>query len=236
MEVASSAVARAALIVLVGFGAVLGVALAVWSGLSDPLDDAVISVVRADAARPALGFLRPLTEAGSTWAVTGVAVALMGSMILLGLPWTGLAAGFTILAASLLNTMAKSLVARARPELLEPIVVERGFSFPSGHAALGMVTWGIVAVVVARSRLPRALRATLVLGLGALVALIGISRIYLGVHYPTDVLAGWVAGGSVVLLFGLLTRDVSSVEWRSPGGGPAAADRGEPRSDRSAQG
>ena len=48
----------------------------------------------------------------------------------------------------------KSYIARARPDLLEPIVDERGFSFPSGHAALGMVAWGILGVLVMRSRLP----------------------------------------------------------------------------------
>jgi undecaprenyl-diphosphatase len=218
-------------IVLLGFGAMLGLAIAVTSGLSDSFDEVVIGVVRADEARRALAFLRPLTEAGSTWAVTIVAVALLAGLIWRRRPWMGLAAGFTILGAAILNTMAKTLVARARPELLEPIVIERGFSFPSGHSAMGMVAWGVVAVIVARSRLPRPLRSALLLGLGVLVALIGISRIYLGVHFPTDVLAGWMAGATVIVLFALLTRGLSSAGLTSPDAAAADVDRAEPRSD-----
>ena len=57
-----------------------------------------------------------------------------------------------------------------------------------------MTAYGVLAVLVARSRLPRGVRIGLIAALGVLVFLIGLSRVWIGVHYPTDVLAGWVFG------------------------------------------
>ena len=101
------------------------------------------------------------------------------------------------------------MLSAACPDLLEPIVVEHGFSFPSGHAALSMVAYGVLGVLVMRSRLPIAVRRVIVVALGVLVLLIGLSRVWLGVHYPTDVLAGWTAGATIVLVYARLTRSVS---------------------------
>jgi membrane-associated phospholipid phosphatase len=99
------------------------------------------------------------------------------------------------------------------------MIVERGFSFPSGHSMLGMAAWGIAAVVVGRSRLPPGVRLTAVAGVVVLIGLIGLSRVYLGVHYPTDVVAGWLAGGVGVLVFAHLTRPGGpEAEPVSPGG------------------
>lgn len=202
--------------------AVLALALLVVSGLSDPVDSALIGAVREPGVAGLLAPLRQITELGSTWAVTLVAVGTAALAIAIG-PWRhGVIAALTILAASVLNAAAKVAIARERPDLLEPLVLERGFSFPSGHAALGMVAYGILAVVIGRSRLPRSARAALIAVLLVLIALIGLSRVWLGVHYPTDVLAGWVAGGVIVLLFRWFTRPVS----REPG--PAAVDVEDP--------
>ncbi len=101
----------------------------------------------------------------------------------------GLFAGFAIAGSALLNLGAKQLFARARPTLWESIAPESSFSFPSGHA-MGSMTLACVLVLLAwhtRWRWP-------VLAVSAIfVALVGLSRVYLGVHYPSDILAGWTA-------------------------------------------
>lgn len=200
----------------------------VATGIADPFDAAVIEVVRQPALDGALAWLRPVTELGSTGAVTVVALGA----ILIGLavrrPWLGLAGALTIALASVANALVKLTIARQRPELLDPIIVEHGFSFPSGHAALGMVAYGVLAVIVNRSRLARPARVAIILALGAVVALIGMSRVWLGVHYPTDVIAGWAAGAVVVLVYAAVTRRA----WPAPAAAAADGDRGAPRSDR----
>jgi undecaprenyl-diphosphatase len=204
-------ITRAAVPILAlgGVGIVVLLALAVTSGASEAFDRSIIEVVRADGLHDLLSPLRAITELGSTAAVTVIAVLTLLVGILIG-PWLhGVAGAVTIGLASLANQTLKAIIARARPDLLDPIVEERGFSFPSGHSALGMAAWGILGVLVMRSRLPLAVRRAIVALLAVVIFLIGLSRVWLGVHYPTDVLAGWTAGAVIVLLYARLTRRVS---------------------------
>lgn len=221
-------------IVLAGGGVALVIALAVGVslGLTDELDQAVIQAVRVPALQGLLAPLGIITELGSTWAITAMAAVafLVGAAI--GMWGHGLIGAFTIGLASIANSSLKLAMARERPELLEQIIVERGFSFPSGHALLGMVAYGVLAVLISRSRLPLGVRRAVIVGLVVVIGLIGLSRIWLGVHYPTDVLAGWTAGAVVVLAYAALTRRVSP----APASGAVDADPAAPRSDRPAPG
>ena len=112
------------------------------------------------------------------------------------------------------------------------MLIERGFSFPSGHSLLSMVAYGVIGVLVIRSPLPLGVRRGVVAVLAVVVLLVGLSRVWLGVHYPTDVLAGWTAGAVIVLVYARVTRSVS------PGPAVAAvdADPAAPRSDPPAPG
>ena len=202
-------------------------AVAVTNGISDPFDRSIIEAVRAEGLRGLLSPLRAITELGSTGAVMVVALITLLVGVLIG-PWLhGLIGAVTIGLASLGNETLKAIIARARPDLLDPIVAERGFSFPSGHSALGMTAWGILGVLVMRSRLPLAVRRGIVAALAVVIVLIGLSRIWLGVHYPTDVLAGWTAGAVIVLLYARLTRRVSP----EPAAAAVDADPATQRSD-----
>jgi membrane-associated phospholipid phosphatase len=192
-----------------GIAFVLVLAVLVSSDLTDAFDRSIIEAVRSERVRDLLSPLRLITELGSTGAVPAMAAVAVVLGVAIGLWRHGVAGALIILLASLLNSVLKFTIARERPDLLEPIIVERGFSFPSGHSALGMVAYGVLAVLVSRSRLPGRVRAAIVFALGVLVGLIGISRVWLGVHYPTDVLAGWIAGGVIVLVYAALTRRVS---------------------------
>ena len=91
-----------------------------------------------------------------------------------------------------LNILLKQLFARARPQLWERTVDVRFYSFPSGHAMISMVIYGLLGYLLG-SRFPKQ-RWWIYSLTVILVAIIGLSRLYLGVHWPTDIIAGYTAG------------------------------------------
>jgi undecaprenyl-diphosphatase len=96
--------------------------------------------------------------------------------------------------AGLINLGLKDLFARARPDLAEALRKASGYSFPSGHAMGSMVVLGSLAYVVASLRGRWRLRSATIAVLLASVLAIGLSRVYLGVHWISDIAAGYVAG------------------------------------------
>lgn len=98
--------------------------------------------------------------------------------------------------ALVLNECFKDFFHRARPVVAWSIGDEKTFSFPSGHSLFSLVLYGLIAYMILDRR-ARIARRSVVVGLAAgLVLGIGVSRIYLGMHFPTDVLAGYLTGGS----------------------------------------
>ena len=89
-----------------------------------------------------------------------------------------------------LNFVLKSIVQRPRPDGFR-LVAESGYSFPSGHSMVSMAFYGLVVWMVWRYEKDRILRIFLMLAFSLVIAMVGISRIYLGVHYASDVIAGF---------------------------------------------
>lgn len=99
-----------------------------------------------------------------------------------------------VIGGQLVNTLMKELFGRPRPSVVEWGTDVVTLSFPSGHAMAATVAYGSVAYLVGRLERTRAVRLT-TWGIAAfIILLIAVSRVYLGVHYPTDVIAGIVAG------------------------------------------
>ena len=95
-----------------------------------------------------------------------------------------------------LNLLLKDLFDRPRPHFEHPLVAETSHSFPSGQAMESLVVYGMLAYFAVLTIRGRGKRAVLVGGAGVLVILIGFSRVYLGAHYFSDVVGGFVAGGA----------------------------------------
>jgi len=159
---------------------------------------------------------RPLTVAMETASFVGSApflVPVIGGTALWAARWSRKIAIFlvvTCLGGSLVNTLAKGVVDRARPVFDDPIVTELGKSFPSGHAMGSLICYGALLVVLL-PRMPARFRTPVVVATAALVAVIGFSRLALGVHYLSDVLAGFILGAAWLIgsveLFGLWRRE-----------------------------
>ncbi len=138
------------------------------------------------------GFFHFMTDLGYLYGVVPVDIVLV--LLLFGRRQLRAATFATIALAgsALLNVLAKASFTRARPTLWESIAPELTWSFPSGHA-MGSAT--LAAVVIAltwhtRWRWPAGIAMV------AFVIIVGVSRVYLGVHYPSDILAGWAAASA----------------------------------------
>ncbi|MHC9085400.1 phosphatase PAP2 family protein [Luteimonas sp. RIT-PG2_3] len=126
---------------------------------------------------------------GYQWGVVPFDIALVACLAWLRRFRDSVFAAVTLGGSALLNMASKAFFARDRPSLWESIAPEHNYSFPSGHA-MGSMTLAVVLVALTwstRWRWP-VLAAMLVF-----VPMVGLSRIYLGVHYPSDILAGWAA-------------------------------------------
>ena len=108
--------------------------------------------------------------------------------------WSASLLLFATLTGKLLNTILKLFYDRTRPSVVEALADVSSPSFPSGHAMSAMVVYGSVAYLVGRLEPGRNLRLTTWVVAAVVILAIGISRTYLGVHYPSDVLAGFIAG------------------------------------------
>ncbi|OGG73665.1 hypothetical protein A3A40_03310 [Candidatus Kaiserbacteria bacterium RIFCSPLOWO2_01_FULL_54_20] len=116
---------------------------------------------------------------------------------------------FAGLCVSVMGTIAvvfplKELIARARPDAMYRVYIESGFSLPSGHAAFSLALYGFMAYI-AWKNLPR-WRVHILTVLGTLVVLVGFSRLYLGLHFASDVLSGYLIAG-IFLLLGILVAE-----------------------------
>jgi membrane-associated phospholipid phosphatase len=119
------------------------------------------------------------------------------------------------------NVLLKLAFARARPALWPEALHLATYSFPSGHSMSSAATLGMIAVVVARLEPRTRLAASVLTPL--LVLGVGVSRVYLGAHWPSDVLAGWAAG-SLVLVGGAWASRPGKASPGAAGPVPASAD------------
>jgi undecaprenyl-diphosphatase len=135
-----------------------------------------------------------ITSLGNAQTIVVLLAAALG-ILLLARNWRGallllLATGV----AELFMAALKLLVARPRPPLEDARIVEAGFSFPSGHATVSATFYGTLAYLLIRRISADWLKTLIGVAAALIVLAVGVSRVYLGVHYPTDVLAGWALG------------------------------------------
>jgi membrane protein DedA with SNARE-associated domain/membrane-associated phospholipid phosphatase len=172
----------------------------------DPIvrfDRALDAYLHARATPPLTTFFLIITAFGSIEPLVLLGV-VMAAFLAWGRRWVFLGSWLAAVAGSaVLNHLLKGLFARPRPHFEHPLLVETSYSFPSGHAMESFVVYGMLAYFAVLALRTWASRVGVVCGAALLVVLIGFSRMYLGVHYLSDVLAGYAAGA--VWLSALIT-------------------------------
>ena len=201
LDVQALAVLAGALLTVMAALAFIAVAGLVMDGDTQKIDEAIVRWFRQPG--------NPNLARGPAW-LTEVAIDItaLGSTVVL-LMLVGAVAGFlwlqgqtrlmllliaALAGGSVLNALMKMTFARARPTVVPHLREVFTYSFPSGHAALSAIVYLTIGVLLFEVVRGRAARLYCLAVAMSATALVGFSRVFLGVHYPSDVLAGWAAG------------------------------------------
>lgn len=149
-----------------------------------------------------------ITNLGS--AITLISLAIL-SIILIKNKKIGLCISLNLIISTLLNVILKNIVQRPRPEGYR-LIDESGYSFPSGHSMVNTAFYGLLIYLVLRNVKNSKLKYTLVTLISLLIIGIGFSRIYLGVHYASDVLAGFLISIAYLVVFTTFMHDTLKIE------------------------
>jgi undecaprenyl-diphosphatase len=189
----------------------LGACLAVWAfialagevmdGDTQGLDTRILLALRSplDPSRPrGPAWLEPamldLTSIGGPWVLGLVVVAVVGFLLLQTRYHSALVVLITSISGEFVNQALKGVFQRPRPSIVPHLRAVVETSFPSGHAmesAIIYLTLGTMLMRLAERRLTKAFCLVMAI---VVTLLVGVSRVYLGVHYPTDVIGGWIFG------------------------------------------
>ena len=154
--------------------------------------------------------VRDVSALGGVTLLSLVTFIAVGFLVLDGKShMAGFAAG-SVVGGMAVATLLKDVFQRPRPEIVPHLVYAGSSSFPSGHSMMSALTYLTLAALLARSQERRRLKAFFLLLAVLVTFMVGVSRVYLGVHWPTDVLAGWMAGTTWALLCWTLARWLQS--------------------------
>ncbi|OAB31988.1 phospholipid phosphatase [Paenibacillus macquariensis subsp. defensor] len=173
----------------IGFGLI---AVFVGNAKIQNFDHTIISVIQGVETPPLTTIMKFFTLIGNGIPIAIITIVVMIILyIFLGHRRELIFLVCVVIGSALLNTLLKLIFKRARPDI-NRIAEAHGYSFPSGHSMAAFTLYGVLAFLVWK-HVPTAVgRVTIIILSSLFIAFIGISRIYLGVHYPSDILGGYL--------------------------------------------
>ncbi len=188
-------------IVALGAFAFIAIADEALEGDTHAFDESILKALRepGDASNPIgpawlADMMADLTALGGIAVLTLLVVGVVFYLLSVGKRGTALLVGGAVGSGAILSALLKLGFDRPRPDLVAHLSHAYSSSFPSGHAMLSAVTYLTLGVLLARAHERRRTKIIVMTYGVTLTVLIGLSRIYLGVHWPTDVMAGWALG------------------------------------------
>jgi undecaprenyl-diphosphatase len=166
-----------------------------WHDFFRRADPELTAAVRALQSAPADLFMLALAKFGSWKGMVPATVLIVLLLARARHRAEAIGFGVAMLVADGLHTTLKLLFRRPRPNVEWALATETSFSFPSGHALVAVVFYGMLVFMAWRLLRPGAARIAFMALAVTLGVMTGVCRVYLGVHYPSDVLAGFIAGG-----------------------------------------
>lgn len=175
------------------------------SRLGKWIDNEVYEFIYSSESFITTSIMLGATKVGEVWAMLCISLLLVAYLMLKRHKIEALFFALTMALSGILNPALKNIFDRERPTLLRLIDIT-GFSFPSGHA-MGSTAY-LGSSIYLLNRLNQGNSKGILIGLcAAMILLISISRVYLGVHYPTDIIAGIIGGVFCIILSTLLLRN-----------------------------
>ncbi|MDQ2961805.1 MAG: phosphatase PAP2 family protein [Pseudomonadota bacterium] len=187
----------------------------VTSGVLSERDTQMVAWLHVHGSAALNTFMTWVSLSGGPAITCAYATALIAAYLARRRIAAALAVGSIVYGAALFNIGVKHVIQRGRPALEDPLMTLPTYSFPSGHAAASTVFGGLICILAWRSGF-RGLRARIAIACAvAWIALVGISRVYLGLHYPSDVVAG-TAEGLFWLMAWTIAVDRLGIDLRWP--------------------
>lgn len=160
-------------------------------------DNTVYEMISSFISQPFTTFAKAITTIGSEYIIIPICITLTivfwkkvyGKFVLINLCTT-----------FIINQGLKFLIKRPRPSDYN-LIIEKGFSFPSGHSMIAMAFYGYIIYLIYKEVKNKYIKWSLISILTTIIILIGLSRIYLGVHYASDVLAGFIISLAYLIIF-----------------------------------
>lgn len=182
------------------------IAIAIAAGLFDTLDRTLLLSLRTGDSHDPIGpfwveaFFLDITAFGSTTIIVIVTLAAAGFLFMRQRSHTAWFVLAALGGGAIFNNVTKLFFGRERPDLVAHAIETHTSSFPSGHAMMSAIAYLTLGALLARTQKNASAR-NYILAMAVLVTfMIGVSRVYIGVHWPSDVLAGWCLGGAWALL------------------------------------
>lgn len=209
-------------VIALGLAGFVLMAVLVHLGVGQELDRALLLMLRdplntSDALGPAWfeEAAGEVTALGSYTVIGMAAVIALACLLFLRQRFAALFLAVTLIGGSLVSTLTKQFFDRPRPDVVDHMDQIFTASFPSGHAMVSMLAWMTLAVITIRFVPRHGLRVFILWAALVLALLIGVSRVYLGVHWPSDVIAGWCLGLAWASLAWLVAHYVAAGRERS---------------------
>ena len=183
----------------------------VFEGDTNAFDAAVRAAIHGIASEPLTKFLIAMSFIGSPLVVSIGTVVSLAVLVYFRLRRQAILLAVVMAGEVFLDVILKNAYERVRPEPYFDYTLPTSFSFPSGHALGSICFYGCLALLLSTLFAKTSYRVAIWLAAVAIILLVGLSRVYLGVHYPTDVIAGYIAGSvwiaAVWISFGRLFPD-----------------------------
>ena len=195
----------AAVILLAAAGYITYEVAAVYETLPLPLDKAVQNFFFSLRGPVQDVIISSITHLSDTVTIIAFCIVLL---ILSNRKTYGLPVSLACLGGVAIYKPLKHFVLRARPDASLHLVTQGGYSFPSGHSVTSIVFYGLMLYLIQKHCKNEKLKTVLSWICGILAVVIGPSRIYVGVHWPTDVLAGWCLGGGILIIAILILEKI----------------------------